>query len=40
MGKTVQHVAELPDDAWRTHIGEENNDEEEMQEIKKGGKHA
>ncbi len=40
MGKTVQHVAELPDDAWRTHIGEGNDDEEELQELKKGGKHA
>ncbi|KAL9181903.1 hypothetical protein ACHAXT_012246 [Thalassiosira profunda] len=38
MGKRVMHIAELPDDAWRTHIGEE--EEDELQEIKKGGKHA
>lgn len=38
MGKRVQHIAELPDDAWRTHI--DNEDEEEMQQLKKGGKHA
>ncbi|KAL3766577.1 LOW QUALITY PROTEIN: hypothetical protein ACHAW5_003880 [Stephanodiscus triporus] len=29
MGKRVQHVAELPDDAWRTHIGEAENNEKE-----------
>ena len=40
MGKRVQHVAELPDDAWKTHIGEIEEGEEEMQEYKKGGKHA
>lgn len=40
MGKRVQHVAELPDDAWRTHIGESEDGEDEMKEIKKGGKHA
>ena len=38
MGRRVQHIAELPDDAWRTHI--EGEDEEEMQQLKKGGKHA
>jgi len=38
MSKRVQNIAELPDDAWRTHI--ENEDEEEMQQLKKGGKHA
>ncbi len=38
MGKRVQTIAELPDDAWRTHT--ENEDEEEMQQLKKGGKHA
>jgi len=40
MGKRVQNVAELPDDAWRTHIGETEDSEEEMQELKKGGKNA
>mmetsp|Transcript_13950 Transcript_13950/g.24880 ORF Transcript_13950/g.24880 Transcript_13950/m.24880 type:complete len:656 (-) Transcript_13950:52-2019(-) len=40
MGKRVQHVADLPDDAWKTHIGESDDGEEEMQEYKKGGKHA
>ena len=40
MSKRVQHVSELPDDAWRTHIGEDEDGEEEMQELKKGGKHA
>ncbi|KAL7550479.1 hypothetical protein ACHAWF_013702 [Thalassiosira exigua] len=35
MSKRVQHVAELPDDAWRTHIGESEDGEEEMQSIKK-----
>ena len=40
MGKRVHHVSELPDDAWRTHLLD-NEDEEEMQELnKKGGKHA
>jgi PAT family acetyl-CoA transporter-like MFS transporter 1 len=38
MGTRVQHIAELPDDAWRTHT--EGEDEEEMQQLKKGGKHA
>eukprot|EP00985_Skeletonema_marinoi_P034202 scaffold43410_cov277-Skeletonema_marinoi.AAC.1 len=38
MSKRVHHIAELPDDAWRTQI--ENEDEEEMQQLKKGGKHA
>lgn len=38
MSKRVQHIAELPDDAWRTHI--EDEDEEEMQQLKKSGKHA
>lgn len=40
MSKRVYHVAELPDDAWRTHIGEGEDSEEEMEELKKGGKHA
>jgi len=40
MGKRVQTVSELPDDAWRTHLLDKE-DEEEMQELnKKGGKHA
>ena len=39
MSKRVHHIAELPDDAWRTHI--DDADEEEMQQLKKkGGKHA
>ena len=39
MSKRVHHIAELPDDAWRTHI--DDVDEEEMQQLKKkGGKHA
>ncbi|KAL7541645.1 hypothetical protein ACHAXR_011090 [Thalassiosira sp. AJA248-18] len=38
MSKRVQHVAELPDDAWKTHILESEEAEEE--EYKKGGKHA
>lgn len=37
MGKRVQHISELPDDAWRTHIGEEDG---EGSEYKKGGKHV
>ena len=41
MGKRVQHISELPDDAWRTHIGEKDDDGGEMQELaKKSGKHA
>ena len=40
MSKRVKYVSELPDDAWRTHIGEDEDGEEEMQELKKGGKHA
>ena len=40
MGKRVQQVAELPDDAWITHIGEIEDSKEEKQEQKKGGKHA
>jgi len=40
MSKRVQDVAELPDDAWRTHIGESEDGEEDVQEYKKGGKHA
>ena len=40
MSQRVQNVSELPDDAWRTHIGEGEDGEEEMQELKKGGKHA
>jgi len=40
MGKRVYHVAELPDDAWKTHIGQGEDSEEEMEELKKGGKHA
>mmetsp|Transcript_9358 Transcript_9358/g.20805 ORF Transcript_9358/g.20805 Transcript_9358/m.20805 type:complete len:663 (-) Transcript_9358:29-2017(-) len=39
MRKRVQYIAELPDDAWRTHIGDNDEDEDEMQEMKKGGKH-
>mgnify|MGYP000576427605 CR=1 FL=1 len=36
-GKRVEHVANLPDDAWRTHIGEEaiEDRQEEMEELKK-----
>jgi PAT family acetyl-CoA transporter-like MFS transporter 1 len=50
MGKRVQNVAELPDEAWRTtQISttsssssevDDNHDEEEMQQLRKGGKHA
>lgn len=41
MGKRVQQVAELPDDAWKTHIGEIDDDsKDEKQDQKKGGKHA
>ena len=42
MSKRVQHIAELPDDAWRTHIDDENEEEmtKEMTTLKKGGKHA
>ena len=41
MGKRVQHISELPDDAWRTHIGEKDDGDGEMQELtKKSGKHA
>ena len=38
MGKRVRHVADLPDDAWRTHIGENEEEESEMQALNKGGK--
>ena len=36
-GKRVEHVANLPDDAWRTHIGDEpiEDRQEEMEELKK-----
>ena len=49
MGKRVQNVAELPDEAWRTtqiittsssSEADDNHDEEEMQQFRKGGKHA
>eukprot|EP00804_Cyclotella_cryptica_P018501 CCRYP_004332-RA/>CCRYP_004332-RA protein AED:0.30 eAED:0.30 QI:484/1/1/1/0/0.5/2/105/622 len=38
MGKRVQYVADLPDDAWRTHIGENEEEESESQERSKGRK--
>lgn len=52
MGKRVQNVAELPDEAWRTAaqistisvVDDSNDDEEEemqqQQQLRKGGKHA
>lgn len=40
MGDRVRRVAELPDDAWRTHIGEKGEGEVEMEETTKGGKSA
>lgn len=38
MGKRVQYVADLPDDAWRTHIGDNEEEESESQELIKGRK--
>jgi len=38
MGKRVHYVAELPDDAWLTHIGENQDEENEMQALGKGSK--
>lgn len=38
MGKRVQYVADLPDDAWQTHIGESDNDEQELSSDKGGRK--
>jgi hypothetical protein len=38
MGKRVQYVADLPDDAWQTHIGENNKEVENELQSGKGGK--
>ena len=38
MGKRVQYVSDLPDEAWQTHIGESQADEDETQSLGKGGK--
>jgi PAT family acetyl-CoA transporter-like MFS transporter 1 len=38
MSKRVQYVADLPDDAWQTHIGEDKEEERELQSLGKGGK--
>jgi len=40
MGKRVQHVSELPDDAWKTQITENGKKEGEMQAYTKGRKRA
>eukprot|EP00956_Cyclotella_meneghiniana_P006528 scaffold8623_cov69-Cyclotella_meneghiniana.AAC.3 len=39
MGKRVQYVADLPDDAWQTHIGENEEEENEVKQMQgKAGK--
>lgn len=35
MGKRVQYVADLPDDAWQTHIGENGKEENEVKQMQR-----